>query len=187
MRSQAEREQHRIARRTYTRLQQNEAIYADSRISDLQKSIARAKQQGDPGEAKRLLDELHQLKEKLAKERLQNLRKENTMDLSVIDDYSALPRRTGTNSDFQLAMLQLGKKMGQLPLADARPTPIDNRFSTRWGNVSRQGLLLSLNYLSFERLSEGAPALVNWLCSKGCLDFKYSFQPGFGFDALLDQ
>jgi Zn-dependent protease len=45
------------------------------------------------------------------------------------------------------------------------------------GGVQRDGVVLSINYLSFGHPSEGLPALAEWLGRAGCTDFRYEFQP----------
>jgi hypothetical protein len=47
-------------------------------------------------------------------------------------------------------------------------------------------LLIQLHYLRFNAAAEGLPAVVDWLCSRGCRDVKYELHwlPGMGGDGL---
>jgi len=186
-RSAADREGHRRARRTFLKLEESQTVYRDPALLAIQKNITQAQRQGDAAEAKKLQDQFRQVRLQLVKEQMNGLRRDNTLDLAFIDLYSGLPPRTYTNSDYNAALLKLGAKMGQLPLAGDRPSAADDGFSARWGGIKRNGLLVTFNYLSFQRISEGAPALVQWLCSKKCVDFKYTFSSGLGLESLADE
>jgi hypothetical protein len=68
--------------------------------------------------------------------------------------------------------------MGQLPLIDGKLAPGADRLAARGGSVTQAGLLLRFDWLAFVRPAAGAPAIVDWLCQKHCVDFKYSFPTG---------
>lgn len=65
-----------------------------------------------------------------------------------------------------------------IKLTDAQPAPGANQFSTWSGSVMRSGLILRFNWLTFNRVFDGAPALVDWLCAKRCIDLKYDWHAG---------
>jgi hypothetical protein len=44
--------------------------------------------------------------------------------------------------------------------------------------VSRTGLVLRISWLSLHDAFNGALAIADWLCSKGCIGLRYDLQPG---------
>jgi hypothetical protein len=50
-----------------------------------------------------------------------------------------------------------------LPMIGAVADPVKGRFSTSMGSVFRKGQTVQLSWVSFSRVSDGAPALVDWL------------------------
>jgi hypothetical protein len=69
--------------------------------------------------------------------------------------------------------------LGQLPLVDGAPAPGSNG-ATAIGWTSRDGTLLTFEYLRFEDLFEGAPSLVAWLKSHGFTTFRYEMRGEVG-------
>ena len=63
----------------------------------------------------------------------------------------------------------------------------EDRFSTRGGLVLSRGRTLHLNWVTFRRVSDGAPALVDWLCGQGCTDLKYDIRASTGVGSEEDE
>ncbi len=74
---------------------------------------------------------------------------------------------------------RMGERLGQLPREGDGVKPGQQRFSAT-GSVTRTGLFVQVNYASFDRLVDGPPAMVQWLCDQGCAGLKYEFFAGFG-------
>ena len=182
-RTAAERTAHQLARKTRLKVQ---AVrwegYSDPRMRALQKKIAEAQRQGDETEVEALTRQVTALVEEVGKQRMNKLKsgQEGPVDPVVIDLCSALPTvTTATNQDASRQILQqLAQRMGQLPLVDNHVAAADDRFCAQSGTVYTQGRAVHLNWLSFRRLNDAAPALVDWLCGKGCTDLKYDIRPG---------
>ena len=101
------------------------------------------------------------------------------MDTELVERYLALSADgAGATNRFDRITTEIAPLLGQLPLRDGRPLPGEERYSSHWGSVGRNGLLLTFNWFSLNDVFDGAPALAGWLCKKGCLDFKYDFHPG---------
>ena len=66
----------------------------------------------------------------------------------------------------------MAKRMGQLPLQDDAPDAFDDRFSAM-GFVSRNARSVTFEYVLFIDPFAGAPAMVQWLQSKGGGEFRY--------------
>ncbi len=186
-RTPEQRTAHQLARKTCLRAQTGKWDgYSDPRMRALQKRIGQAQRQGDGAEATALTREMTDLAEDSGKQRLNRLKTgaEGPMDAAVIDLFNTIPAfTTRTNQDVTTRILQeIAQRMGQLPLVNGRVTPGEDRFSTRGGMVSGKARALHLSWLSFQRISDGAPALIDWLCGKGCTDLKYDIRSGTGSD-----
>ena len=186
-RTEQQRMAHQLARRTYLKAQAGKwGAFADPRMRAMQKRIAEAKRQGDDTEATALSNRMLELSSELEKERLENLKagKEGPMDAAVIDLVKAMPTfSTRTNRELTRTITQeIARHMGQLPLVDGRVPPYDGRFSTHGGSVIRTGRTLHLSWMSFRCISDGAPALISWLCAKGCTDLKYDLPSSTDLD-----
>ncbi len=85
---------------------------------------------------------------------------------------------------YALERRKLGPIMGQLPLPtdDGHPTPWDLRHSPKGGYAQLAGGNNVVIRVTFENVSHGAPALVEWLRQRGCSDFKYELSSGGIYD-----
>lgn len=72
--------------------------------------------------------------------------------------------------------------MGQLPLVNGRVTRATTDFRRVESTVSSTGRTLHLNW-SFQSITDGAPALIDWLCAKGCDDLRYDLRLGADLDS----
>ena len=72
---------------------------------------------------------------------------------------------------------EMAERMGRLPEAeDGRLEPEADRFSVRFGGyVSRNGLLIEMGGVDFVQPYAGAPALLEWLCDRGCREIFYEW------------
>ena len=73
----------------------------------------------------------------------------------------------------------MGELLGRLPGEGDGVKPSQRRFSANGFGVTRTGLFVQADYLSFDRLVDGPPAMVQWLCDQGCAGLKYEFVAGF--------
>jgi len=73
----------------------------------------------------------------------------------------------------------MGQPLGQLPLGDDEGVPARRRFSTIDGAVMRTGLIVQVDFVAFDRLVDGPPALLRWLANRKCAGMKYEFQMGY--------
>ena len=180
-RSAVERAQHQKARQTYGKLRRaSYDVYKDPLMRASQVQFARAHRQGDTVEAKKIQEEQRELSLRLIRQRRDKIRSEGagTVDTQLIDLYATVPTFTGTNYEaYRKALLTLAPRMGQLQCGSA---DYPERFAARSGSVSRAGLLLSFHWLTFDQLSDGLPAMVEWLCARGCVSIKYDFHEGDG-------
>jgi hypothetical protein len=87
-----------------------------------------------------------------------------------------------TNAVDQLVFGEIAERMGRLPLINGHPTLEANRFAVSFGSASRNGKIVEIDFITFKSLPDGAPALVEWLCSQGCTNLKYGLSQGFDQD-----
>jgi hypothetical protein len=78
---------------------------------------------------------------------------------------------------------EIARRMGQLPLVNGRVAPGEDRFATRGGSASSKGPTLRLSWMTFSRIRDGAPVLIDWLCAKGGTDLKYEMHSGTALEA----
>jgi hypothetical protein len=131
------------------------------------------------GNDKAALDKAQAEQQKLAaqgrKRALDAARADPQSNAEVITLFEALNDSEEGRSPQKINELQrrLGVPMGQLELGpDQTPAPGVDRL-TAGGNVSRSGKVLNFQWLTFTRVSEGAPAFVAWLDAQGCREFTY--------------
>jgi len=184
-RTAEQRAAHQLARKTYLRAQTVKWDgFSDPKMRALQKRIGQAYQQGNGAEVTALTRQMTELAEDLGKQRLNRLKsgEEGPMDAAVIEQFNSIPAiTTETNQEVtERALQEIARRMGQLPLVNGRVIPSEDRFSTRGGLVSSKGRTLQLSWLYFQRISDGAPALIDWLCGRGCTDLKYDIRSGTG-------
>jgi hypothetical protein len=74
---------------------------------------------------------------------------------------------------------RMGELLGQLPWEGDGVNLDQRRFSVSGGGVTRTGLMVQVDVMAFDRLVDGPPALVRWLCSQDCVGLKYQFSMGF--------
>ncbi len=76
----------------------------------------------------------------------------------------------------QMAALdqEMARRMGSLPFKDGKPEPGSNRETGHTGRISRQGRALTIDRATFRDLSQGFPALAEWLCHRGCCGLEYT-------------
>ncbi len=78
----------------------------------------------------------------------------------------------------KITLREIARRMGQLPNLNGVVTAAVDRFSARTGFVSATGPILQLHWATFTRISDGAAALLDWLCAKGGAGFKYDILAG---------
>ena len=179
LRTPEQRAQQRLARQTYGKLQRAVVQgYRDPVSRAMQQRLLQASRRADPAEMARLRAEYRHLIDRLNQRHLEEVVRDHrgAVDGKIVELWLALPKPAiGVAADQDLVR-QLAERMGQLPLVQGRPVPGADRYSTRWGTVTRTGLMLRFDWLSFQRVGDGGPALVDWLCRQGCFDLKYEFQ-----------
>jgi Zn-dependent protease len=181
MRSPEQRARHEVARRTYLKLQESQ--FSDSaELDSLGTRMRTALKQGDSAGAMSLQRQMNTLIETQKKQRIARLRagEMGPVDTNVIDEFILLtaPENVTNGPASEKIRKQLAQRMGQLPFLTNSTSLFDNRFSAITGVASRAGLLITVSYISFDRIDSGPRAMAEWLQGKGCIGFKYDFLPG---------
>jgi hypothetical protein len=185
-------QQYRLARQTYHKLiSAGAGTREDPAISDLDKRVSEALQQGDGAEVRKLQTERQKLYEKRRDEELRRLADLNdgTVDTEVVKQYIEQQKKpasdeTGADEDEEPASLKdpgyqrMAARMGQIELADGKPVNGSDRFSAKFGSAHHTTLVINIPFLNFDDAAEGAPALVRWLDARGCQGMKYEFNIG---------
>lgn len=174
-------------------------------IQKLSPQILEARRKGQKAVVKELNLKVQELMRQQEQRRLDKIRAAgpDRVDLELIDLYSKQPpypeeaEAEADDESFQARIEEhreeteawqktLADRLGVLDTTvdDEPVNPADVRFGVQSGYVSRAGLILRLDYLTFRREVDGITPLVDWLCSRGFVDLKYSlsFDDDFEFD-----
>jgi Zn-dependent protease len=188
LRSQEERHRHFLARQTYAKIQhaQETGYHDPTEFVNLQKKVLNAQRQGDKAAVKALQVQFHELAEQRKKQSYARVLSgaDGPVDTNTATLFMAYSESlAGTNSGSENLLKQLSEQMGQLSRqVDGHAAAGDLQYSTQFGMVSRKGARLDFTWVSFHQVAIGAPTLIEWLCAKGCRDFKYDFRGGYGLD-----
>lgn len=188
----------KLARSTYLQLTRaGQGGYADPDQKAVTVAMQEAMRRGDSDEYKRLSKELAGLIAKRQKADLERIKRnsDGSVDPVIVEKYFSLPSISAAAKleeddrpdDFNSPPYhEMAQRMGQLPLANGKPTASSLRFSTQYGMFQTEGSKLQLDYCNFEDPIEGAHALVDWLSARGCRTMRYDFQIGAAPAGLSD-
>ncbi len=191
------REKHELALRTYRRLQDFDLdIGSDGRIDPLNEKLQEAFRTGDLNEVNELHKQRQKIVEELQRKAFAKLRAEGpeSVDVELIDLYEAWWNELVLDDEErdraqireidrrrQELNIKMGARMGQIPVQDMEPAAGSDRYLTTSGSVTRNGVLLQIDWITFQREPHGAAALLDWLCEQDCMDIKYEFSNGIDF------
>jgi Zn-dependent protease len=180
-RTDAERAAHDLARQSYLKAE-NEVSesYEEPAITELHKQIADAALKGQKPEMETLENKVRLVSLESARKRLEQMKttEAGSVDPATLDLYAALlASRLSTNREqSDQALLALSERMGRLPKVGENGAA-DERFSLGGGLVSTEGRKLELTWATPKEISEGAPALLDWLCARGGAGLRYEIIP----------
>jgi len=196
-------DEHRRARRTYLAIFDSGAIYDDARLTAINEQVRRAMRSGDSSAIKKLNEQQAELIMELEAEHLARIEADPESDARVVALYRKMPRfpdleleeledvgvedESGDNKELQAQYdawsREMGALLGQLPMKGDRPSDPAALVSAQGGSVENLGPLVTFNFVTMRRIDRGAPALVDWLCSRGCSEVKYTISSaGLMFD-----
>jgi Zn-dependent protease len=179
-RSPEQRAQNELARQTYLKLQDLQTL--DEPQIELENKRETALKEGDTAGALKLERQMGTLVETEKNRGIARLRdgERGPVDTNVIDSFILLndPENVTNAAISAKIRRQLAQRMGQLPFLTNGGSFYDNRYSANIGMASRAGLLVTISYVSFDRIDSGPKAMAAWLQGKGCIGFKYDFLPG---------
>lgn len=177
-------DQQRLARHTYHRLVNPPTWEDDPQLNEITEQLGQATGSNDKARRADLFKEHSDRIGQLMREYYEELRSlgPEKVDVGLID----LWERNSVEfvddlsdealADFDEAghqrHLEMGARMGQLPLKDDEPVPGSTRHNAT-GAVSRDAQTLTFHDLYFERPYDGTHRLVQWLAEKGCSEFRY--------------
>jgi Zn-dependent protease len=166
----------RKARQTYAKLVDANHRLQRSHIADFQKEVS-PKKTIDRAEWDQLQQDADKSRRDAAKKAVEEVRREGegAIDLELTRLYEAwnLPPKNENADEHNKVFDRLIERMGAVPKEAAKSRGGDDRESTRFGHVTRTGLLLRFDSLAFKSAGDGLPALAEWLCSQKCIAIKY--------------
>ncbi|HZV34509.1 MAG TPA: site-2 protease family protein [Verrucomicrobiae bacterium] len=163
------------ARRTYERLISfNYADFDSPKLANLRKKMADARRHGDGEQLQDLTRQIAEATKQNREERFEKIRADKSLDEGIIELYQKREALPFTNLNARMDLTtQMAKQMG---VAAKQNEPLTGAgiYSARTGYASSKGLFVNVNYVSFANAFEGAPAMLDWLCAKGCAGIRYS-------------
>jgi hypothetical protein len=90
------------------------------------------------------------------------------------EDNEATPEAKAWAKQIGALNKEMAERMGPLPLQGDQPEPGSDLENGHPGRVSRRGLSLSVEKVSFRDITRGLPALAEWLSHRGCRQMEYS-------------
>lgn len=183
LRTLEQRAAHQTARKSYLKaLDARWARTRSAKMVELEKQFKKAQRQGDDAEVVTLKKQIEALTETLLKERLDALKtgSEGPVDGELIDLFRVWSGSiAGTNIDASRKLMNdMAGRMGQFAEVTRVVEAATDRYAARSGFASSKGRALHLSWVGFLQISEGAPALADWLCAKGAVEIKYDILAG---------
>lgn len=181
-RSTNERAEHQRARMTYLRLQRSRFSDDDESVETtaLYQQLKLAIKEGKQSEIDSLQKQINELRKQSQQKRMQAVLADSSgeLDTNIYNLYlEAVADQGATNSRYDQLEQEMAHRMGQLEEVDGLGLASAEPFTSQMGVVTQDDAQIDLIFVSFNRIAYGAPALVNWLCEKGCTNFKYELLP----------
>ncbi|HEX7858776.1 MAG TPA: site-2 protease family protein [Verrucomicrobiae bacterium] len=183
-------EEIRNARRTYAKLQETaSAGYTNAEVRKFGQQMMKAQRRGDLDLVKKLEEEQTTARKKIQQAALDAVATESGTDPEVVRLYRAYPdliedfedeKKMEEYSKARKAIDEkLAERFGKIELRDGKPAQEVARYTASWGSAEVEKDMIKLQWVSFENLFHGPPALLDWLCARGCKEFLYRFNsPG---------
>lgn len=174
--------EHTLARKTFAKLRASR--WADIPMQSAERDaiyeqLTKARKRGDNEGIKGLSKQLEMLRVEDRSKAIQSIRRgdKGPVDRDAIDLYVALFERGNPSPTIETeGATDLALRLGQMPLENGSPSADLHRYSAIGGFVHNEGKRVSVLGPGFTRVADGAPALAEWLCNRGCTDLQYQFR-----------
>ena len=172
-----------LARQTYLKMQEAQfGGFENSALTPLENKLESAMKQGDESAVASLRRQIQTETTSIEQKNLDSVRNgsKGPVDTNVADLFiKSTALETITNIEATAALhREMARYMGQFALTDGRMATKDERVAAAGGMVTRTGLVININYVSFYNIADGPVALATWLADKKCIGFRYNFLPG---------
>jgi Zn-dependent protease len=162
--------QEELARRTYARLSRVR-IYDDPQFKALRDKTEAARRAGDGAQVKSLLEDHRKLTDELTRKWYQAVADDPAMDQDMARRYIELYNSAKPDDFYTTAPKEFAPRLGAASLAG--PNPDCARAAAHGGWMTRVGLIVQIEYVSFEDPAVGAAAFTHWLASKSVSQLHY--------------
>jgi Zn-dependent protease len=169
-------------RRSYELLQRAEyKVFTNPEINGMNTKYSIIQRRGDVEELKTWRNDLAEAQKRLRRQNLETalMDKNNPIDPALAKIFLDLEfDSTVTNRPNDPRSRSMAKLMGQLPQTGDTTTFMNDIYTAKSGYVTQLSVRVSLRYATFESICDGAPALMDWLCTKGCKGITYEIETG---------
>ncbi len=172
IRTSAERAQNELARATYAKLLSAQSrIQTNAELKALEKQFFTELRQGDRTSGKALKEKVAALRAKLRDDAIEWVAAaaDGPVDTNIVAWFPQYyTNRAGTNATPRKLLRDFTHELGELP-------PGQRGVGSPSGFAKTLDSSVDILWIAFNRASDGAPAFVDWLCARGCRNFKYEF------------
>lgn len=163
-------------------------VWTNAALKGLNKKLLTAAKRGARAETARLQEEHAKIAEELQAQIRQRLGADalDRIDPELLTLHAELQKLDYTNRLERAALTRkVTGKLGEVPYEGEQPAPGALAWGAGYGQVSRHGLLIELQWVALNDAMVGLPALAEWLCAQNCTTLKYGLMTGSG-DGTLD-
>lgn len=142
-------------------------------------AINAAAKRGATEEIKRLSKRNDELMKELNAETRARVRENPppNADGALVDLHIRMLELSYTNRTERSALFrETAARLGPIPHEGDTPTRAARALTATYGGAAQHGMLVEVSWMSLVDPTKGAPALLDWLCAKGCRQFKYDFE-----------
>lgn len=154
------------------------SFWTNAELKAISSKIVAARKRGAEAEVKRLMEEHQKVADELESAALEALKNQPGFDPELVELHNQFSKLGYANTNrAQKAALgrKIGVKLGEA--TDEKTAAFQTAASS--GIVTRNGLMLTISWVSMDDPTVAAPALTAWLCEQGCVGMRYEFEGAF--------
>ena len=151
-------------------------VWRDPSLKSYPNRISAALRRGSLAEMNRLQIEHEKRILELRTQAVEKLRRDSRLDVGLLDLQGRLHSLAPTNRLARKAVYrEIAGKLGEVSYDGDQPASGADSYGVTMGMVAQHGLLIEIPWVSFLDVTQGLPALTQWLCASGCRQVRYDF------------
>jgi hypothetical protein len=153
--------------------------WRDPSLAQYATKIQAAYKRGSQAEMLRLQEEQSRRQVQLREEACARLRRGSPRRVApgLLELHTQLASLSFTNTTERKDLLRkIAGELGEVAYDGEAPAPRAMAYGAYSGMVLRHGLFMEARWLNFRDVTQGFPAMTQWLWDQGCRQFKYEFE-----------